>query len=274
MGSSTAGPSLLRYRNLVAVLVVATFALRLWSVSRWSWNTDDWIYMHDASTQSLLPFVFQNYNGHFMPGQFLLVWMLNAVAPLDHGVVAVVTALWAAGLAALWAAALRRLSGTGFVTWVALLLVTLTPLQVHPTMWWAAALQTLALQTCLAACVLFATRITDSEGAHGTRGLLVSYALGLLMWEKVLFLALPIVVILVHRTAGSIVDAVRRHRGVLGWLVGISAAYLAAYLAAVRLSGPASENAVRPDPVRSFADVAQFNYDLWAHLLAPGLLGD
>jgi hypothetical protein len=265
--------ALLGWRSLVAVLVVVVFGLRLWSVSRWSWNTDDWIYMHDASTEPLLAFVFQNYNGHFMPGQFLVVRVLNAVAPLDHAVVAVFTAVWAALLAGLWAVALRRLSGTGAVTWAALLLVTLTPLQVHPTMWWAAALQTLALQTCLAACLYFAARHADTGGDRGGRGLVVSYLLGLLMWEKALFLLLPVLVVLLHRTPGPVLAAVRRYRGVLVWLGGLSAAYLVVFLAAVRLSGPPSANAVRPDPGRSFADIAGFSYDLWADLLAPGLLG-
>lgn len=264
---------LLSYRNLVLALVLATFALRLWSVSRWSWNSDDWIYMHDASFEPLLAFVFQNYNGHFMPGQFLVVWVLNAVAPLDHSVVAVVTAAWAAALAGLWAVALRHLSGTGAVTWSMLLLLTLTPLQIHPTMWWAAALQTLALQTCLAACLYFAARLVDSGGESGGRGLVVSYVLGLVMWEKALFLLLPVVVVLLHRTSGPVLEVLKRYRGVLTWLAGVSAAYLVVFLAAVRLSGPPTANAVRPDPVRSFGDIAGFYYDLWAHLLAPGLLG-
>jgi hypothetical protein len=261
------------YTRLVGLLVVATFVLRLWSVRRWSWNSDDWIYLHDASVQSFLPYVFQNYNGHFMPGQFVIVWVLNALAPLDHGAVAVVTAVWAALLAGLWALALRDLWGTGPVTWAALLLVTLSPLMVHPTMWWAAALQTLALQTCFAACLYFAARLVRTGGELGTVGLVVSYAAGLVMWEKALFLVLPIVVILLHATPGPWREALRRYRGTLVWLAGLSAGYVLVFLAAVRLSGPASENAVRLDVVRSPSDAATFFYDLWAHLLAPGLLG-
>lgn len=266
------GP-LSRYAQLVVVLVVATAGLRLWSVSRWSWNSDDWIYLHDASVESFLPFVLQNYNGHFMPGQFVIVWVLNAVAPLDHGVVAIVTALWAALLAALWAVALRQLWGTGAVTWAVLLLLTLSPLMASPTMWWAAALQTLALQTCFAACLYFAARLIDTGGAQGAVGLLVSYGAGLLMWEKALFLVLPLVVILVHATPGPLRETLARYRRVLVWLAGLSAGYLLVFLAAVRLSGPASANAVRVDPVRSVGDSTTFFYDLWAHLLAPGLLG-
>ena len=262
-----------RYTAFVGVLVVATFALRLWSVSRWSWNTDDWIYLHDASVESFLPYVLQSYNGHFMPGQFVLVWVLNALAPLDHTVVAVVTALWAALLAGLWAFALRDLWGTGVVTWAVLLLVTLSPLMVHPTMWWAAALQTLSLQTCFAACLYFAARILRTGGAEGVVGLLVSYGVGLLMWEKVLFLALPLAVVLLHATPGPLRAAIAHHRRVLVWIAGLSAAYLLVFLVAVRLSGPATENAVTVDVSRSAGESAGFFYDLWADLLAPGLLG-
>ena len=262
-----------RYTTLVGVLVVATFALRLWSVTRWSWNTDDWIYMHDASVDSFLPYVFQSYNGHFMPGQFVVVWVLNALAPLDHTVVAVVTALWAAALAGLWAITLRDLWGTGPVTWGALLLLTLSPLMVHPTMWWAAALQTLALQTCFAACLYFAARILRTGGAEGAVGLVVSYGVGLLMWEKVLFLALPVAVVLLHGSAGSLRDALRQHRRVLIWVAGLSAAYLLLFLVASRLSGPATNNDVTIETARSLGDAGGFFYDLWADLLAPGLLG-
>jgi hypothetical protein len=93
------------------------------------------------------------------------------------------------------------------------------------------------------------------------------------MWEKALFLALPVAVILLHATPGTLRAALHRHRRVLAWLAGLGAAYVLVFLAAVRLSGPASENAVRADVSRSPGDSARFFYDLWAHLLGPGVLG-
>lgn len=261
------------YPKLVVALMTATFALRAWSVGRWSWNSDDWIYLHDASTTSLIPYVLQNYNGHFMPGEFLIVWVLNALWPLDHGVIVLVTAAWAAALVGLWAIALRDLWGSGWVTWAALVLLALSPLMVHSTMWWAAALQTLSLQTCFAACLYFVARLLRSGGERGLLGLVVSYAVGLVMWEKALFLVLPIAVILVHAAPEPLAAAVRRYRRAFAWLAGLSAVYLAVFLVAGRLSGPPSANAVHLGVAQSLGDSAGFYYDLWAHLLAPGLLG-
>ena len=253
--------------------MVATFVLRLWSASRWSWYADDWIYMHDASVDSFLPYVLQVYHGHFMPGQFAIVWVLNGMAPLDHGLIVFLTAAWAATLTVVWAIALRELWGPGPVTGMVLLLVSLSPLLVLPTMWWAAALQTFVLLNCLAVCLYYVARLANTGGAQGAVGLVVTYAVGLVMWEKAVLLVLPVVVILLHATPGLLRESVRRYRRVLGWLAGLSVGYMLVFLLAAGLAPEDAEGAVRLELGRSPGEIGGFFYDLWADLLAPGVMG-
>ena len=262
-----------RFTTLVGVLMAAAFALRLWSASRWSWYADDWVYLHDAATQSFLSYVTQVYQGHLMPGQFAISWVMTAIAPLDHDAVALVTALWAAGLVALWAVALRDLWGTGPVTWAVLLLVTLSPLQVLPAAWWASALQALAIQTCLGACLFFAARLIRTDGAAGTLGLVVSFAVGLLMWQKAVLLALPVLVVLLHATPGPLLASLRRYRRVAAWLVGLGVGYALVFLLASSRADPDAPGAVHLELGRSPGEVGRWFYDLAADLLAPGVWG-
>lgn len=262
-----------RFTAFVGILAVATFALRLWSASQWSWYADDWVYLHDAATEPFLSYVTQVYQGHLMPGQFAISWVLNAIAPLDHGVVAVVTAVWAAALVALWGFVLRELWGTGPVTWVVLLLVTVSPLQVLPTAWWASTLQVLALQTCFAACLFYVSRLIRSDGAVGSVGLVVSFAVGLLMWEKVVLLALPVAVILLHATPGPLRESLRRYRRVVAWLFGLGTAYALVFVAASRAADPDAPGSVHVELGRSPGEIGGWFYDLGADLLAPGVLG-
>ena len=42
---------------------------------------DDWIYQIEAQRMPLGDYLTQNYNQHFMPGQFLLSWASTTLAP-------------------------------------------------------------------------------------------------------------------------------------------------------------------------------------------------
>ncbi|WP_182526416.1 hypothetical protein [Nocardioides dongkuii] len=254
---------------MVAILTVV-LALRLWSVSRWSWMYDDWVYMQEARSMGFVDFLFQNYNGHLMPGEFLVVWVTTRVAPLSHIAVVILTALAATAATAVWAVALRELCGERLRTLVPLALIALTPLHLQGTIWWAAALQTIPLQATLAGCVYFAARLAR----HGRRadriGLLLVYVAGLAMWEKALLVAIPIAAVIIYlapRRPG-------RWRGLIreGCLLGgVATGYAAIYLVATR------RDSTGPFPVefklQPAGAVAGSFGELGGHLLSPGLLG-
>ena len=48
-----------------------------WTISHWSWFADDWIYLDQTQHQGFLEYVFQGYNSHLMPGQFLVTWIIT-----------------------------------------------------------------------------------------------------------------------------------------------------------------------------------------------------
>jgi hypothetical protein len=80
----------------------------------WAWHAavvlrayfvqDDCRYLHDAAHTPLTPgYLWPNYHGNLMPGQFLLVWLVDRIAPLNHTVaVAPVLALAAVAMALMW----------------------------------------------------------------------------------------------------------------------------------------------------------------------------
>lgn len=254
----------------VVVILVLDFAVRLWSVSRWTWMLDDWVYMDRASTMGLVGYLFQNYNGHIMPGEFLLVRVLTAIAPLDHGVAVDVTALGATAAAAVWAVALRELCGPRLRTLVPLALVTLTPIQLQATIWWAAALQTISIQAALGGCVYFATRLARDGRTRDRVGLLLTFAAGLLMWEKVLLLVIPLAVLLVY-LAPAVPGRLRRLGRELGLLAAVAAAYAVLFLV-LTLRPPNTANpTVWSWP--TWDVVARWYGRLVGDLLSPGLLG-
>ncbi len=80
------------FRVGVVAIIVAALVLRGWSVSRWSWESDDWVYMERTRSLGFVDYLFQNYNGHVMPGQFLIEWLATKAVPLAHGVAVVLVA--------------------------------------------------------------------------------------------------------------------------------------------------------------------------------------
>lgn len=259
------------FRVGAVAITLTVLVLRLWSVSRWSWMFDDWVYMERAHSMGLGEFLFQNYNGHVMPGGFLVVWLVTAVAPLEHGAAVLLTALAAAAATAIWAFALREVCGERVRTLIPLALIALTPLQIQATIWWAAALQTVSLQLALGGCVLFASRLARRGGARDRLGLLLSFAAGLLMWEKALLLLIPVAAVLVYLAPRDARGRWRRLGIDLGSLGLVAGAYavLFAVVTAQPSTAPTPTEFTQPSvelASRSFAD-------LIGHLLAPGLLG-
>jgi len=173
--SPSAGPavttssSTFRLGTLAVLLV--TLVWRAWTVSAWSWIQDDWIYQIEAQRMPLGEFLTQNYNQHFMPGQFLLVWATTNLAPLDYTWAVVVTV----GLSVLsvlaWALALAEVFGENSRALLALALVALSPIFLPTSLWWAASIQVLPLQLAMALVILFLCRYLRRPGPRPLIGL-------------------------------------------------------------------------------------------------------
>ena len=121
-----------------SILVVATAAWRWWTISHWSWFADDWIYLYETQEQGFLAYVFQGYNSHLMPGQFLVTWLITAWQPLDFGLAALVlTAVRGRARSSRGRPRCARSSARRSSCCSRSLFLALSPLLLMPTVWFA-----------------------------------------------------------------------------------------------------------------------------------------
>jgi hypothetical protein len=245
------------FRVGLLILVVATALWRWWTISHWSWFADDWIYLYETQEQGFLSYVFQGYNSHLMPGQFLLTWLITAWQPLSFGLAALVLAAFAVGSLLAWAVALREIFGEKVQLLLPLLLIALSPLLLMPTVWFASGVQVLPLQLFMGLSILFLARYVLRGHRRGDAvWLLVSFAAGLFFWEKSLLVMIPLAFVGYLLVEGSPVARVRRLVPVLAAPAVLAAIYTVVYLT-TRRSGAIGIQTTQFAP-RSFAEWWEF----------------
>ena len=261
--SPSAGPavttssSTFRLGTLAVLLV--TLVWRAWTVSAWSWIQDDWIYQIEAQRMPLGEFLTQNYNQHFMPGQFLLVWATTNLAPLDYTWAVVVTV---------------GLSVLSVLAWaLALALVALSPIFLPTSLWWAASIQVLPLQLAMALVILFLCRYLRRPGPRPLIGLGVSYALGLFFWQKALLLVIPAFFLVLLLGSGSTRARLRAAWRPLGLLATLTVLYLPAYLLVLAKPGSAGMGVDRTFSPRGLGESLSFFFTGLFNIVLPSLVG-
>ena len=223
------------FRVGLLILVVATAAWRWWTISHWSWFADDWIYLETIKDHDFLSYVFQGYNSHLMPGQFLTTWLLAQGAPLDYGWAALVLTSFAVASLVAWAAAFRVIFGERVQLLFPLALLALSPLMMMPTVWWASGIQVLPLQLSMGLSLFFVARYSLRGHSHlDMAGLLLSYGFGLFFWQKALLISIPLVLVVWVLSSGSIGQRLARLVRTLAVPAILSAAYAVVYLATRR----------------------------------------
>ena len=256
----------------LAILVV-TLVWRTWTVSSWSWIQDDWIYQIEAQRQPLADYLTQNYNQHFMPGQFLLAWASTTLAPLDYTVAVVVTV----GLSVLsilaWAAALAEVFGETSRALLALALVALSPIFLPTSLWWAASIQVLPLQLTMALVILFLCRYLRRPGIRPLVGLGATYLLGLFFWQKALLLVIPAVFLVLLLGTGSPLARLRASWRPLSLLAAITVVYLPAYLFVLAKPGSAGMGVDRTFTPRGLGESLSFFFTGLFNIVLPSLVG-
>lgn len=201
---------------------------------------DDLILIGRAGTHDLLSpsYLFDDHDGHVMPGAFGVAGALSRVWPLQ----------WAAPAASLVVLQLLASGALLRVLWVILgwrpvLLVPLTfalwtPLGLPAFAWWAAGLNSLPMCAALAwVCgdaILLARSGNQRYAVSGT----LAYAGGLLFFEKaavIPFVAFTVVALLRHVAGERAVLSGAWRGGVRLWtaLLGLTAGWVAVYLAVV-----------------------------------------
>ena len=220
---------------LIAVQLVIRAVLAFSGYFYW----DDLILIGRAGTQDLLSagYLFDDHDGHVMPGAFLVAGGITRLAPLEWlaPAISLIVMQLLASLALL--RALHVILGWRPVLLVPLTFALFTPLGVPAFAWWAAALNSLPMLTAMAwVCADAVLLVRTGNQRYAVTGLLV-YVGGLLFFEKsavIPFVAFAIAALLAYVTAAGSPMMVWR-RGIRLWAssLAVTAAWIAVYLVVV-----------------------------------------
>lgn len=229
---------------------------------------DDLILVGRAGTQSLLSaqYLFDDHDGHVMPGAFLVAGVITRLAPLEW----VGPAISLVVLQLLASAALLRalyvILGWRPVLLIPLTFALFTPLTVPGFAWWAAGLNSLPMLTALAwVCADAILLVRTGNRRYAVTGILV-YVGGLLFFEKsavIPFVAFAVTALLAWVTGASVGQVWRRGFRLWIGLLAVTAAWIGVYLVVV-------------DQQRWSLDLGMTWDLLWrsvTHGIVPGLAG-
>lgn len=199
---------------------------------------DDLILVGRAGTQPLLStqYLFDDHDGHVMPGAFLVAGAITRLAPLQWAGPAISLVLLQLLASAALLRALYVILGWRPVLLVPLTFALFTPLTVPGFAWWAAGLNSLPMLAALAwvcADAILLVRTGNRRYAVTAVGV---YFGALLFFEKsavIPFVAFTVTALLAWVTGGSVADVWRR--GIRLWtgLLAVTAAWIGVYLVVV-----------------------------------------
>ena len=221
---------------LIAVQLVIRAILAFSGYFYW----DDLILVGRAGTQNLFSptYLFDDHDGHVMPGAFLVAGAITHLAPLNWigPAISLVVLQLLASLALL--RALHVILGWRPVLLIPLTFALFTPLGVPGFAWWAAALNSLPMLSAMAwVCADAILLVRTGKQRYAVTALLVFFG-GLLFFEKsavIPFVAFTITALLAHVTGdGSALRTVWR-RGIRLWTgsLALTAAWIILYLVVV-----------------------------------------
>lgn len=211
----------------VGLIALVTGAWHVWVAGQQTWIIDDWIYLDRVQTYGFVDYLLQDYNGHVMPGEFLLMWVLTKLFPMSFGAAVVVVGLLSVGAVVTWGLAFHEIFGPRLRQLVPLAILSLSPLTLWPSAFWASAVQVLPLLLLTGVAVQQAARVAAGRPRAGW-WLLASYVAALLLWEKALLMLVPVVGVLLFLLG---VRGLLHRRRLLVALGGVTTAYLALYAA-------------------------------------------
>ncbi|GJF10450.1 hypothetical protein NGTWS1803_17210 [Mycolicibacterium cyprinidarum] len=220
---------------LIALQLVVRATLAFGGYFYW----DDLILVGRAGTQSLLSpaYLFDDHDGHVMPGAFLVSGSITRLAPLNWvgPAISLVVLALVASLALL--RALYVILGWRPVLLVPLTFALFTPLAVPGFAWWAAALNSLPMLAAMAwVCADAILLVRTGNHRYVVTGAL-AYLCGLVFFEKsaiIPFVAFTVTALYCHVTGSGSVRTVWG-RGVRLWTacLALTAAWVGVYLKVV-----------------------------------------
>jgi hypothetical protein len=253
-----------------AALIVVQLAVRAVLAFGGYFYWDDLILIGKAGTEGLLApsYLFDDHDGHVMPGAFLIAGVLIRLAPLDWAgpAISLVVLQLLASLALL--RALYVILGWRRVLLLPLTFALFTPLAVPGFAWWAAALNSLPMLAALAWVSADAVLLVRTGNQRYAVTGVLAYLGGLLFFEKaavIPFVAFAVVALLC-RVRGDRSALLTAWRGGLRlWIASLilTVWWVALYLAVVNQRRWSSDLAMTGDLLsRSIT-----------HGIVPGLVG-
>ncbi|GAY13719.1 hypothetical protein [Mycobacterium sp. shizuoka-1] len=251
---------------LIAIQLVVRAVLAFGGYFYW----DDLILVGRAGTQNLLSasYLFDDHDGHVMPGAFLVAGIITRLAPLVWAWPAVSLVVLQLLVSLSLLRALHVILGWRPVLLIPLCFALFTPLGVPGFAWWAAALNSLPMLAAMAwVCADAILLVRTGNRRYAVTGVLV-YLGGLLFFEKsavIPFVAFAVAALLsyVRGDAGALRTVWRRGARLWVATLALTAAWVAVYLLVV-------------DHRRWSADLAM-TWDLLrrsvTHGIVPGLVG-
>lgn len=224
---------------MAAALIIAQLVVRAVLAFRGYFYWDDLILIGRAGTQGLLSpsYLFDDHDGHVMPGAFLVAGLIIRLAPLvwTWPALSLVVLQLLASLALL--RALYVILGWRPVLLVPLTFALFTPLGIPGFAWWSAALNSLPMLAALAwVCGDAVLLARTGNQRYAVTGVLAYFG-GLLFFEKaavIPFVAFAVVALICHLSgAGGLRTAWRG--GVRLWAgsLALTACWVALYLTVV-----------------------------------------
>jgi hypothetical protein len=257
-----------KWLRVAVALIVAQLAIRGVVAFGGYFYWDDLILIGRAGTQGLLSpgYLFDDHDGHVMPGAFLVAGAITRLAPFNWALPAL-SLLVLQLLASL--ALLRTLTiilGRRPVLLIPLTFALFTPLTVPAFAWWAAGLNSLPLQAGLAwVCGEAILLVRTGNRRHLISAVLVYFGT-LLFFEKaavIPFVAFAVAALLAHARGDSVRAVWQRGRELWLSLLLVTAAWIGVYLAVV------DQKRWTLDPVMTW-DLLRRSV---THAIVPGLAG-
>ena len=252
-----------------ALVIALHVALTAWRVSRSWWWQDDLNMIAKASHRALPGLLLQGYNGHLMPANWALAWLVGNRTHFAWWPAAVELTVLVAAVDVALLAVLVRLFGPRRAVLLPLALACCSGIPLVSTVWWAAGSQW--LPACLS--LLLAFRFHLGHLATGSRrdavAAVASVLGGLLFFEK----ALTVAVVLAGYTVLYAVDgpvprrpwrALRRYRGYWAAHCALIVGWALLYALRVR-----TERA----PARTSGEVVALAGQMVLHNLVPSMIG-
>ncbi|KAA8970450.1 hypothetical protein [Mycobacterium sp.] len=259
-----------RVALVAAALVAVQLAVRAVIAFGGYFYWDDLILTGRAGTHALLSasYLFDDHDGHLMPGAYLVAGVVTRLAPLNWTgpAVSLVVLQLLASLALL--RALRVIMGWRPALLVPLAFALFTPLGIPGFAWWAAALNSLPMLAALAwVCADTILLVRTGDQRYALTGTL-AYLGGLLFFEKaavIPFVAFAVAALLGHVQGSHEALSTVWRAGVRLWTasLALTAIWLAGYAVAVDQHRWSADLAMTGDLVRRAI----------THGIVPGLVG-